>query len=89
MVYIGESFVVGLLGSAGVLNVASIEAFAKTVSTKEIKSRQQDQVKFDSKEKGKKPVVTKGVVFFSITGSDFNFDKLAEHLKTLGAIELE
>ena len=77
VIFIGDSFIVGLLGSGGVLNVASIEEFAKTISTKETKSRQQDQVKFDSKEKGKKPVVTKGVVFFSITGADFNYERLS------------
>lgn len=59
------------------------------MSTKEVKSRQQDQVKFVYKEKGKKPVLTKGICQFSITGQDFNVEKLAETLKTLGVSELE
>jgi hypothetical protein len=58
-----------------------VEALCKEMSTKEVKSRSQDQVKFDFKEKGKKPVVTKGVNQFSITGADFNVDKLLETLK--------
>lgn len=59
------------------------------MSTKDVKSRQQDQVKFDFKEKGRKPVVTKGILQFSITGQDFNLEKLAETLKTQGAHDLD
>jgi hypothetical protein len=59
------------------------------MSTKEVKSRNLDQVKFDAKEKGKKPVVTKGVSQFSITGQDFNLEKLGELFKSLGLTELE
>jgi hypothetical protein len=39
-VFIGESFVVGLLASPKTLDVASIEGVTKTLSSKEIKSRQ-------------------------------------------------
>jgi hypothetical protein len=88
VVFIGESFVVGLLSSPEILNVPSVEEVCKSLSTKEIKSRQQDKVKFDPKEKGKKPIETKGIVFFSVTGQDLNLDKLSEHLRGLGAVEL-
>jgi len=50
------------------LPVETIEKMCKEMSSKEVKSRTQDTVKFDFKEKGKKPVVTKGVCLFSITG---------------------
>lgn len=60
----------------------------KEISPKEIKSREQDQVKFDAKEKGKKPVITKGICFFSVTG-EFNVDKLSETLNSLGVRQLE
>lgn len=50
---------------------------------------QRDQVKFDFKEKGKKPIITKGICMFSITGQGFNLDKLSETLQTAGFNELE
>jgi hypothetical protein len=65
---VGESFVVGLLGKPALLDVSKVEALCKEHSTKEVKARTQDQVKFDFKEKGKKPVVTKGICQFAITG---------------------
>jgi len=61
IVFVGENFVVGLLGYDGMLNVKRIEDTCKESSSKEVKSRINDTVKFDFKEKGKKPVVTKGV----------------------------
>lgn len=79
---------VGLLGKPTMLNIPSIEATCKEKSTKEVKSRSTDTVKFDFKEKGKKPVVTKGVCQFSITGQDFNVAKIAEVLKSAGVSEL-
>ena len=45
---------VGLLGKPTMLNIPSIEATCKEKSTKEVKSRSTDTVKFDFKEKGKK-----------------------------------
>jgi hypothetical protein len=56
------------LGAPELLKVEEIEKLCKEMSSKEVKSRKQDQVKFDFKEKGKKPVVTKGICMLSITG---------------------
>ena len=89
IVFVGDNFVVGLLGKPILLEVAKLEALCKENSSKEVKARTQDQVKFDFKEKGKKPVVTKGICQFSITGGDFKIDKIAELLKASGANELE
>lgn len=89
LVFVGDTFVVGLIGKPELLAVPAIEAVCKESSTKEVKSRTADQVKFDFKEKGKKPVVTKGVNQFSITGADFNIGKVAEVLKGAGAHELD
>lgn len=89
LVFVGDNFVVGLLGKPELLNVSQIEAVCKEASTKEVKARTQDQVKFDFKEKGKKPVVTKGICQFAITGQDFNVGKIAEVLKGAQAHELE
>ena len=89
LVFIGDTFVVGLLGNPTLLNVPSIEEACKASSTKEVKSRSQDQVKFDFKEKGKKPVVTKGVCQFAITGAGFNITRITELLKGTGAQELD
>ena len=79
----------GLLGTPDLITVPDIEALCKTSSTKEVKARTNDTVKFDFKEKGKKPVVTKGVCQFSITGQDFNITHISDLLKTKGAFELD
>lgn len=89
VVFVGDNFVVGLLGKPALLEVAKVEAVCKEHSTKEVKARTQDQVKFDFKEKGKKPVVTKGICQFAITGQDFKVEKIAELLKLSGALEME
>jgi hypothetical protein len=89
LVFVGDSFVVGLLGKPELLPVAEVEAVCKVSSSKEVKARTNDTVKFDFKEKGKKPVVTKGVCQFAITGADFNVTKVAEVLKAKGAHDLE
>jgi hypothetical protein len=69
--------------------VEGLEKLCQEMSSKEVKSRKQDNVKFAFKEKGKKPIVTKDILQFSITGADFNLDKLAETLTTMGVHELE
>ena len=89
IVFVGDTFVVGLLGKPTMLDVGKLEALCKEHSSKEVKARSQDQVKFDFKEKGKKPVLTKGICQFAITGADFKADKIAELLKASGANELE
>ena len=89
IIFVGDNFVLGLLGKPTLLDVSKVEALCKEISTKEVKARTQDQVKFDYKEKGKKPVVTKGICQFAITGQDFKIDKIAELLKASGANELE
>lgn len=89
LIFVGDTFVVGLLGTPDLITVPDIEALCKTSSTKEVKARTNDTVKFDFKEKGKKPVVTKGVCQFSITGQDFNITHISDLLKTKGAFELD
>ncbi len=89
LVFVGDSYVVGLLGKPELLPVPEIEAACKATSTKEVKARTNDTVKFDYKEKGKKPVVTKGICQFAITGQDFNIGRISELLKTKGAAELD
>ena len=87
--FVGSSFVVGLLGNPALLEVPAIVELCKESSSKEVKARTQDQVKFDFKEKGKKPVVTKDVCQFAITGQDFNISRISELLKVKGATELD
>ena len=61
--------------------VGELEALCKEMSSKPTKSNIKADVKFDYKIKGQKPVVTKDICQFSITGADFNYDKVAEILK--------
>jgi len=59
------------------------------MSSKPVKAAIKNDVKFDYKIKGQKPVVTKDVLQFSITGADFNSDKIAEVLKKHKIAEME
>ena len=59
------------------------------MSSKPIKSSVKAEVKFDYKIKGQKPVVTKEICQFSITGSDFNAEKISELLKKNNIEEME
>lgn len=68
--------------------ITELEALCKEMSSKQVKSAVKNDVKFDFKIKGQKPVVTKEVLQFSITGADFNADKIAEVLKKHGVAEM-
>jgi hypothetical protein len=69
--------------------VTDIEAYCKEASKKPVKLNKKGDVKFDFKIKGQKPVVTKGVCQFNITGSDFNSDKIAEIMAKHGIVEMD
>ncbi len=59
------------------------------MSKKGVKLQKKDQVKYAFKEKGKKPITTKDVCQFSITGEGFQIDKICEVIqKSSGAAEL-
>lgn len=89
IIFVGDNFVVGLLGKPTLFNVTALETLCRETSSKEVKARAQDQVKFDYKEKGKKPVVTKGICQFAITGQDFPIGRISELLKGSGVFELQ
>ena len=75
--FIGSNFILGLLGDKskeGVVN--ELEAYCKEASSKPVKVNKKADVKFDFKIKGQKPVVTKDICFFNITGADFNGEKI-------------
>ena len=90
VVYFGDSFVVGLIGNnaSGDL-VSNIEKVCKEMSTKQVKSNIKKDVKFDFKKKGEKPVVTKDICQFTITGAGFKGDKIIEILTAASAEELD
>jgi len=56
---------------------------------KAIKMAKKNDVKFDFKIKGQKPVVTKEVTYFQIFGADFKEKTLAEVLGKAGVANLE
>lgn len=90
VVFLGETFVFGLIGdkpNADLLK--ALEGTCKQMSKKEVKLNSKNQVKFDFKIKGQKPVVTKDVCQFNMTGSDFKVDAVAKVLLEYGYIELE
>ena len=80
----GHTFVIGLLGNPQGIDVNAIEHVCKEFGNKEkeIKVAKKTEVKFDFKEKGSKPVVTKDIMQFSITGDGFHVEKTADLLKS-------
>jgi len=90
VIFYSDNFILGLVGNntSGAL-VTELEALCKEMSTKPMKSNKKADVKFDYKIKGQKPVVTKEICQFSITGADFKADKIAEALKKHGVAEME
>jgi hypothetical protein len=54
-----------------------------------VKTNKRTSVKFDFKEKGKKPIETKGILLFSITGDDFNVDRIVQLMVEQGLTELD
>jgi len=69
--------------------VKAIEDVCKEMSSKQVKSNIKKDVKFDFKIKGQKPIVTKDVCQFNITGAGFKEEKLIEILKAANVTELE
>ena len=59
------------------------------MSTKAIKSGVKEEVKFDFKIKGQKPIITKDICQFNITGQDLKEEKLVEVLKKFRYKEME
>jgi hypothetical protein len=62
IVYVGKTFVIGLLARPDMVDVAQIEEEVKKTSTCEVKVQKRDTLKFDPKKKGVKPIVTKGIL---------------------------
>ena len=89
IIFMGNSFICGLLGSKDLLKMEEFEQIAGSLSTKPIKVSKKESVSYKFKEKGKKPVNVKEVLQFQMFGQDFDMDKLAEFLQTQGVSELE
>jgi len=90
IVYLGDNFILGLIGAAAQDDLtAELEKVCKESSSKPVKSVKKNQVKFDYKIKGKKPVVTKEITQFSITGAGFSLEKVEEVLKKFNVAEMD
>jgi len=59
------------------------------MSSKPVKMTKKADVKFDFKIKGQKPIVTKEICQFNITGAGFKEDKIIEIMKAHKVAELE
>jgi len=90
IIYLGENFILGLLGSAGQDELTGeLEKVCKESSSKPVKMNKKKDVKFDFKIKGQKPVVTKEICQFNITGAGFNLEKVEEVLKKFNVAEMD
>lgn len=85
IIYIGKTFVVGLLASPEMIDLKKLEATCAQLSSKQPKCNSMNNVTWKFADKKKKPLVTKGILQFMITGADYNLDKLAEDLTHAGA----
>jgi hypothetical protein len=90
VIFFGDSFVFGLIGNndSGDM-LKALETACKGMSKKDVKMNSKNQVKFDFKIKGQKPVVTKDICQFNLTGSDFKAEVIAKLLSEGGYVELE
>lgn len=90
VIFSGENFIIGLLGKENKELVKELEALCNEMSkNKQVKVAEKDKVSFDFKIKGQKPVVTTGITQFSITGGDFNPDKIYKVLEKHKIKEME
>ena len=90
LIFVGGNYILGLIGTNKVEElVKDLEAVCKEVSSKPVKMTKKNDVKFDFKIKGQKPVVTKEICQFNITGADFKFDKINEVLVKHKITDLE
>ena len=89
IVFVGESFIVGLSGDKETVDVEALKKYAEEVSTKPAKCNVRDKVSFKFKEKGKKAINATGVCMFNITGQDLPVDKFCDILTEQGLIEMD
>jgi hypothetical protein len=68
IVFIGSTYMVGLFGNPGSVDIADLEKTANELSSKPVKAVKKDNVQFKFKEKGKKPIDVKGILQFQLTG---------------------
>lgn len=90
VVFFGDSFVFGLIGHNkcdDLLNEIT-EKCKEMSKTKEVKINKKDKVKFDFKIKGQKPIETKDICQFNITGGDFKPETIVEILTKHEFVEL-
>lgn len=88
VVYVGKTFVYGLLGCNDLLDTDKFIEKAKELSEKEPKVVKKDNVTWKYADKKKKPLkVTKICEVMMTSGSGFAVEKMAEELKDLGAHE--
>lgn len=82
VVFIGESYIFGMVGVKDFeKQIIELTDVCKSMSTKkEVKVAKKDKVKFDFKIKGKKPVETKEICQFNVTGADFKPGPIIEVL---------
>ena len=88
VIFIADNFVYGMIGNNASNDfVTEFEAACKEMSPK--KMNKKNKVKFDFKKKGQKPIETKDIVQFDITGGTFKEEVLTEIFNKHKVLELE
>lgn len=80
--FVGESYVFGMVHVKDFETVLKeLQAVCQSMSQKkEVKISKKDKVKFDFKIKGQKPIETKEICQFNVTGADFKSGPIVEVL---------
>jgi hypothetical protein len=90
LVFVGSNYILGLIGNKDSEEmIGKLEASCKEMSSKPVKMTKKADVKFDFKIKGQKPIVTKDICQFNITGADFKEEKIVEILSAYKVVELD
>lgn len=90
LIFIGQNYILGLIGNKDSDEmIVKLEAICKEMSSKPVKMNKKADVKFDFKIKGQKPIVTKDICQFNITGADFKEDKIVEIMQAYKVADLE
>ena len=91
VIFFGETFIFGLIGhnkNEDLLKELT-KACEEMSKNKAVKCSKKDKVKFDFKIKGQKPIETKEICQFNMTGADFKDGPIKEVLIKHGYAELD
>ena len=91
VIFFSPNIVTGILGAPGDFDFAEFETFIKEgQDADKVKVDKKTDVSFKDKSKKKsKPVKTKDILYFKITGAEIKLDKVEEYLTSKNFVFLD